>query len=190
LNDEWGVQYAFFSRNEDPPTSLFIGNCTPYSLELLGAERLMRALRLFGIVAIWVLSACLNAWAIAALYFDFSRAGREWLPATIYVAVLTVVLLTIPKRIFRIGACFTGFLIVLVCWWRMPQQLSSIERIFLRRVRSGVHGGEAQGKHICCAEGAFKSSPNNERPHQSGLGCKSYSLNGPFWTTNEILNFL
>jgi hypothetical protein len=37
----------------------------------------MRALRLFCIVAVWLLSACLNAWAIAALYFDFSRAGRR-----------------------------------------------------------------------------------------------------------------
>ena len=77
----------------------------------------MRVLRLIVIVAAWLSSACLNAWAMAALYFDFSRAGREWLPATLYLVVLTVVLLTIPKsQFFRIGICFTGFFIVLVCW--------------------------------------------------------------------------
>ncbi|HYM77760.1 MAG TPA: DUF4105 domain-containing protein [Candidatus Dormibacteraeota bacterium] len=76
----------------------------------------MRALRLFGIVAVWLLSACLNAWAMAALYFDFSRAGREWLPPAIYLAGLTLFLAIIKNRVFRIGACLTGFLIVLICW--------------------------------------------------------------------------
>ena len=76
----------------------------------------MRALRLFGIVAVWLLSACLNAWAMAALYFDFSRANREWLPPAIYLVVLTLFLAMVKSRIFRIGACFTGFFIVLICW--------------------------------------------------------------------------
>ncbi len=76
----------------------------------------MRALRLFGIVAVWLLSACLSAWAMAALYFDFSRPGREWLPPAIYLAVLTLFLALAKSRVLRIGACFTGFLIVLVCW--------------------------------------------------------------------------
>lgn len=76
----------------------------------------MRALRLFGIVAVWLLSACLNLWAMAALYFDFSRAGREWLPPAIYLVVLTLFLALLKSRVFRIGACFTGFFIVLVCW--------------------------------------------------------------------------
>jgi len=111
------VQYALFSANEVPSTSLFANNCTRCNFERLRAERLMRVLRLIVIVAAWLSSACLNAWAMAALYFDFSRAGREWLPATLYLVVLTVVLLTIPKsQFFRIGICFTGFFIVLVCW--------------------------------------------------------------------------
>jgi hypothetical protein len=77
----------------------------------------MRALRLFCIVAVWLLAACLNAWAMAALYFDFSHAGgHEWLPPAIYLAVLTLFLGILESRVFRIGACFTGFLLVLVCW--------------------------------------------------------------------------
>lgn len=76
----------------------------------------MRALRLFGIVAVWLLSACLNAWAMAALYFDFSRAGLEWLPPAIYLALLALSLVITKRRVFRIGICFTGFFIVLVCW--------------------------------------------------------------------------
>ena len=76
----------------------------------------MRALRLFGIVAVWLSSACLNGWAIAALYFDFSRTGREWLPPAIYLIVLTIFLVFAKNRVFRVVACFTGFLIVLVCW--------------------------------------------------------------------------
>ncbi len=76
----------------------------------------MRALRLSAIVAVWLLSAGLNAWAMAALYFDFSRAGREWLSPAIYLAVLTLFLAIVKRRAFRIGACFTGFLIVLICW--------------------------------------------------------------------------
>ena len=52
----------------------------------------MRALRLFGLVAVWLLSACLNAWAMAALYFDFSNAGREWLTPAIYLLVLALFL--------------------------------------------------------------------------------------------------
>jgi len=61
------------------------------------------------------------------------------------------------------------------------------------RVRRRVHGGEAQGKHICCAEGASSKTAlliNDERPRESGLGGKSFSLSGPFWTTNEIPKFL
>lgn len=76
----------------------------------------MRALRWFGIVAAWFLSACLTAWAMAALYFDFSHAGREWVPPAIYLAVLTLFLATVKSRVFRIGACLTGFFIFLVCW--------------------------------------------------------------------------
>jgi hypothetical protein len=76
----------------------------------------MRALRLFGIVAVWLFAAFLNAWAMAALYFDFSRAGREWLPPAIYLVALTLLLAIIKSRVFRIGACFTGSLLVLVCW--------------------------------------------------------------------------
>ena len=76
----------------------------------------MRALRLFGIVAVWLLLACLNAWAMAALYFDFSRAGREWLPPAIYLVVLTLFLAIVKSRVFRIGACFMGFFIVLISW--------------------------------------------------------------------------
>jgi hypothetical protein len=72
---------------------------------------MMRALRLFGIAAVWLLSLCLNAWALAALYFDFSRAGWEWLPPAIYLAVLTVVLTILKPRVFRIVACLTGFVI-------------------------------------------------------------------------------
>ena len=75
----------------------------------------MRALRLFGIVAVWLWLACLNAWAMAALYFDFSHAGREWLPPAIYLVGLTLLLAMMKSRVFRIGACFTGFSIVLVC---------------------------------------------------------------------------
>jgi hypothetical protein len=73
----------------------------------------MRTLRRFGIVAIWLLSACLNAWAMAALYFDFSRAGREWLPPAIYLVVLTLFLAILKSRVFRMVAGFTGFL---SCW--------------------------------------------------------------------------
>ena len=62
------------------------------------------------------MSACLNAWAMVALYFDFSRAGREWLPPAIYLVVLTLFLAILKNRVLRIGACFTGFFIVLVCW--------------------------------------------------------------------------
>ena len=76
----------------------------------------MRALRLFGIVAVWVSLACLNAWAMAALYFDFSRASREWLLPAIYLLVLTLFLSIVKSRVLRIGACFSGFVIVLLCW--------------------------------------------------------------------------
>src|ERR1700689_3515521 len=76
----------------------------------------MRALRLSGIAAVWLLSACLTAWAIAALYFDFSRAGREWLLPALYLLALTLFLSILKTRVLRIAACLTGFLIVLACW--------------------------------------------------------------------------
>ena len=76
----------------------------------------MRALRLFGIVAVRLLSVCLSAWAMAALYFDFSRAGQEWLLPAIYAVGLTLILTIVRNRVFRIAACLTGFLIVLICW--------------------------------------------------------------------------
>lgn len=76
----------------------------------------MRVLRLFGIVAVCLLTTCLNAWAMAALYFDFSRAGREWLPPVIYLVVLTFFLAIVKSRVFRVGASFLGLFIVLICW--------------------------------------------------------------------------
>ena len=76
----------------------------------------MRVLRQIGILAIWLLAGCLNAWAMAALYFDFSRAGREWLPPTIYLVVLAFFLVILRRRALRLGALFTAFLLVLVCW--------------------------------------------------------------------------
>jgi hypothetical protein len=76
----------------------------------------MRALRLFGVVAAWLLSACLSAWAMAALYFDFSHPGREWIYPAIYLAELILFLALVKSRAYRIGACITGFLIVLICW--------------------------------------------------------------------------
>jgi Domain of unknown function (DUF4105) len=76
----------------------------------------MRALRLFGISAVSLLLACLSAWAMAALYFDFSRAGREWLLPAIYLVGLAIFLVLAKSRIVRIGACFAGFLVVLICW--------------------------------------------------------------------------
>ena len=76
----------------------------------------MRALRPFGIVAVWLLCASLNAWAMAALYFDFSRTGREWLSPGIYLVGLTFFVAIAKSRVVRIGACFTGFFIVLLCW--------------------------------------------------------------------------
>jgi len=76
----------------------------------------MRTLRLFGISAIWLLAACLNAWATAALYFDFSSPSREWLLPTIYVVLLTFLLVVVKRRAYRISTCFIGFLIVLACW--------------------------------------------------------------------------
>ena len=79
------------------------------------ADRSTR-LRLFGIVTVWLFLACLNAWAMAALYFDFSRTGREWLPPAIYLVVLALFLAIARRRVFRIGSCLIGFFIVLVCW--------------------------------------------------------------------------
>ncbi len=76
----------------------------------------MRNLRLFGVVAVCLLSACLNFWAMAALYFDFSHAGQEWLPPAIYLAALIFFLATLKSRVVRVGASFLGFVIVLVCW--------------------------------------------------------------------------
>jgi len=76
----------------------------------------MRTLRLLAIVAVWLFLACLNVWAVAALYFDFSPAGREWLPPAIYLVVLAILLAIAKRRFFWIAICFTGFLIVLVCW--------------------------------------------------------------------------
>jgi hypothetical protein len=119
----------FSSTNEIPDASIFAGNCTGKrqfhagwsrrlrdNFVLFGSNLLMRALRLFGIVAVWLSSVCLNAWVMAALYFDFSRAGREWLPPAIYLLVLTLLPAVVKSRVFRIGACFTGFFIVLACW--------------------------------------------------------------------------
>lgn len=125
----------------------------------LGADRLMRALRLFGILAVWLLSACLNAWAIAALYFDFSRDAREWLPPAIYLVLLALFLTTVKRRVFRIGACLTGFLIVLVCWlslkpsndraWqsnlsRTPWAEISGDRVTIHNFRHCYYRGEAE----------------------------------------------
>lgn len=76
----------------------------------------MRILRLLGIVAAWMLSACLTAWAMAALYFDFSRAGRGWLLPAIYLAVVAVLIAFARRHAFRIGVCVAGFLVVLLCW--------------------------------------------------------------------------
>lgn len=76
----------------------------------------MRPLRLFGIVAAWLLAVCLSAWASAALYFDFSSAGREWLAPAAYLVGLTFFLAIVKRRVVRICVCFIGFLIVLACW--------------------------------------------------------------------------
>ena len=119
----------------------------------------MRALRLFGILAVWLLSACLNAWAIAALYFDFSRTGREWLPPAIYLVLLALFLATVKNRVFRIGSCLTGFFIVLVCWlflkpsndhvWqsnlsRMPWAEISGDRVTIHNFRHCYYREEAE----------------------------------------------
>jgi len=53
---------------------------------------------------------------MAALYFDFSRPGREWLPPAIYLVLLILFLAIAKGRVSRTAASFTGFLIVLVCW--------------------------------------------------------------------------
>lgn len=76
----------------------------------------MRALRLSGIAAIWLVAAGVNAWGAAALYFDFSLPGWDWVRPAIYLALLTILLILVKKRSFRIGTCFTSFLIVLACW--------------------------------------------------------------------------
>jgi Domain of unknown function (DUF4105) len=76
----------------------------------------MRALRFSGIAAVWLLSACLTTWAMAALYFDLSRVSREWLLPALYLVVLTLFLSILKTRVLRIGACLIGFLIVLACW--------------------------------------------------------------------------
>jgi apolipoprotein N-acyltransferase len=81
-----------------------------------GADRLMRSARLFGIAVVSVLLACLNVWAMAALYLDFSPAGRGWLLPATYLVVLALWFALARRRIFRIGVCFTGFLVVLACW--------------------------------------------------------------------------
>ena len=119
----------------------------------------MRALRLFGIVAVCMLSACLSAWAMAALYFDFSRAGREWLPPAIYLVVLALFLANVRKRAFRIGICFTGFLIVMICWlslkpsndrdWqsnlsRTPWAEINADRVSIHNFRHCYYRGETE----------------------------------------------
>lgn len=79
----------------------------------------MRVLRLAGIAAVWLLAACLTAWSMAALYFDFSRPGREWLLPAIYLAVLALLFVAVKRRVFRIAACFTAFFIVLAFWFSL-----------------------------------------------------------------------
>jgi hypothetical protein len=125
-----GVEGAVFSRAERVRfASSFASCCTRTgrslrerashvrdSFILAGVRRLMRSVRLFGIAVVWVLLACLNAWVMAALYFDFSPAGREWLFPTIYLVMLALLFALAGRRTFRIGVCFTSFLVVLACW--------------------------------------------------------------------------
>ena len=76
----------------------------------------MHAVRRLGIATIWLVLAGLTAWTMAALYFDFSRPGREWLAPAVYLAGLTLFLAIAKRRVVRIGACLAGFLVVLICW--------------------------------------------------------------------------
>ena len=76
----------------------------------------MRAWRLCSVVLLWFLLICLNVWAVAALYFDFSPAGYEVLCPAAYLAVLAVSLAVIQRRILRVGISLAGFLVVLACW--------------------------------------------------------------------------
>jgi hypothetical protein len=96
---------------------------------------------------------------MAALYFDFSTLGREWLLPALYLAVLALFLALLKPRIFRIGACLTGFFIVLVCWlslkpsndrdWqsnlsRTPWAEISGDRVTIHNFRHCYYRDEAQ----------------------------------------------
>ena len=73
-------------------------------------------LRLLGVAAVWSASICLSGWAMSALYFDFSHAGREWLLPSIYLTALVLLLSFLKRQVFRIALCFAGFLVVLLSW--------------------------------------------------------------------------
>lgn len=75
-----------------------------------------RGLRRIGSILLWLALICLNLWAVAALYFDLSRAGLRLFSPAIYLLTVAALLWILRLRIFRIGVSLAAFLIVLVCW--------------------------------------------------------------------------
>jgi len=76
----------------------------------------LRALRMMGLTAMWVVLMLMTLWAIAALYIDFRIAALR-IPLTVIYAVAMIAMLVKVKRWRKAAAlCFAGFCIVLM-WW-------------------------------------------------------------------------
>jgi len=76
----------------------------------------LRALRILGLTALWVVLALMTLWAVAALYID-SRIAALRIPLTlIYVVAISAILVKVKRRRTAAALCFAGFCIVLM-WW-------------------------------------------------------------------------
>ncbi len=75
-----------------------------------------RFLRRIGIGLAWLLLAGLSVWAVAALYFDLSFPRLPLLTPIVYILGLVAVTYFVKRRRLRMGACLTGFLLVLAFW--------------------------------------------------------------------------
>jgi len=85
----------------------------------LGATTLptwLRALRMMGLTAMWVVLALMTLWAVAALYIDV-RIPALRIPLTVfYVVAIMAILVKVTPRLRAAAFCFAGFCIVLT-WW-------------------------------------------------------------------------
>jgi hypothetical protein len=75
-----------------------------------------KSLRVSGIILGWLILAAISIWAVAALYFDFPKAGLRLPLAVIYALCVLAAVCLVNRASAKVLGVAGSFLIVLL-WW-------------------------------------------------------------------------